>query len=74
MTFSSEAIVTLLTAALLVAIIVVVWWNAVGFGLLAGAFAMTFIAVLAGHDGIAIGNVAVMAFIAVLVRRRTPRR
>jgi hypothetical protein len=74
MTFSSETVTTLLTAALLLAIIAVVWWNAVGFGLLAGAFAMAFIALLAGHDGIAIGIMGVMALISALVRRRSSRR
>ena len=74
MTFSSETIATLLTAGLLLAIIAVVWWNAVGFGLLAGAFAMAFIALLAGYNLTAIGIVGIMALIAVVVRRRSPRR
>ena len=71
MPLSGDTITTLLTVALLLAInIIVVWWNAVGFGLLAGTFAMAFIALLAGHNGTAIGIVTVMA----LVRRRSPRR
>ena len=74
MMFSHETIATLLAAAFLVAIIAVVWWNAVGFGLIAGTVAMAFIALLAGYDGIALGIVVVMALIAILLRLGSRRR
>ena len=73
MTFSSETIATLLTAALLVALVVIVWWKAIGLALLAATFAMAFIVLLADYDGIAIGLAAIMALVAAVIRGRSPR-
>ena len=70
MTFSSETITILLTAALLVALVVIVWWKAVGFALLAATFAMAFFALLADYDGIAV----VMALVSALLRVGSLRR
>ena len=77
MIFSNETVATLLVSALLLAIIAVVWWDAIAFGLVAGTVAMAFIALLAGYDGIALGIVAVMTLVTVLLRlglRRQRRR
>jgi hypothetical protein len=74
MIFSNETVATLLAAALLLAIIAVVWWDAVAFGLVAGTVAIAFIALLAGYNSIALGIVAVMTLVTVLLRLGLRRR